>query len=114
MNPEQTQSAERVELLPNLKNATWQPLPYGWIAAINSLGHAYDLRRVNATTGEVLEERAKVPNKPKAPVVPKFSAPQDADAAFELWWKDAGAKTLGEENKDTARMVFTTGFKARQ
>jgi hypothetical protein len=114
MNEQPTQSAERVEMLPNMQNATWQPLPYGWNAAINALGHAYDLRRVNATTGEVLEERTKVSNKPEAPPVKPTSASQDAASAFEAWWSADGAKTLGEENKDTARMVFNAGFGARR
>lgn len=103
---------EIVQMLPNTPEAKWEDIPYKWMPAVNALGHAYNLRRVNPDTGEVLEERAKTPRAIEQPVTTNIGATRsNPNVEFELWWQESSGN---EQTKEAERNAYLAGWFARQ
>jgi hypothetical protein len=103
--------AELVQMLPNKEGAQWETVPYLWPAAVNSLGRSYDLRRVTAESGEVLEERKMTPLVIAQEQPTATGTRANPNYEFERWWE---ANSVSEPTKEQERNAFLAGWFARQ
>lgn len=87
----------------------WESITYRWIAAINALGHAYDLKRVKTDGTE--EERAKTPPTPE-PQATALATRANPNVEFELWWEASG--NIDGDTKKQESAAFLGGWFARQ
>lgn len=108
---DQNKPTDVVQMLPNKEGADWETVPYLWNAAVNSLGRSYNLRRLDAESGEVLETREKTPLtiKREAAIVPGTRA--NPNLEFEKWWE---SNSQNEETKENERNAFLAGWFGRQ
>jgi hypothetical protein len=101
-----------VQMLPNTEGAQWETVQYPWNAAVNSLGFSYDLRRINADTGEVIETRTKTPKSAADRPAPMQGATRaNPNLEFERWWEN---NSQNEPTKEQERNAFLAGWFGRQ